>query len=294
MSGAPAAIPPGPPVILCADDFAIAEGVSRGIEELASAGRLSATGAIVTGRLWTGHAVRLAALRSRIAIGLHLNLTLGAPLGACPSLAPDGRFLSIGELSRKAVSGGIDTAEVEAEARRQLDCFVQRAGCAPDFLDGHQHAHALPRMRDGVLAALAAFAPAGGMLLRDPSDGLGAILARAQSIKKAVGVKYLARGLRSAARRAGLIVNEGFSGFSDYDTRRPYARELERGFRRTGHRHLMMCHPGYVDDELRGLDPLTDRREQELAALLAAKGLRERLWRPDRSSGAGIWQAWPR
>ena len=28
---------------------------------------------------------------------------------------------------------------------------------------------------------------------------------------------------------------------------------------------LVMCHPGFVDDELRRLDPLTDLREQEYA-----------------------------
>jgi hypothetical protein len=42
-----------------------------------------------------------------------------------------------------------------------------------------------------------------------------------------------------------------------------------------------MCHPGFVDDELRRLDPLTTLREREYAylasdglpAALAAKGL---------------------
>ena len=33
-------------VILCADDFGLADGVSRGIVELAEMGRLSATGAM--------------------------------------------------------------------------------------------------------------------------------------------------------------------------------------------------------------------------------------------------------
>jgi predicted glycoside hydrolase/deacetylase ChbG (UPF0249 family) len=44
---------------------------------------------------------------------------------------------------------------------------------------------------------------------------------------------------------------------------------------------VIMCHPGFVDDVLRGLDPLTDQREHEHAylrgeqfpELLAASGV---------------------
>jgi predicted glycoside hydrolase/deacetylase ChbG (UPF0249 family) len=44
---------------------------------------------------------------------------------------------------------------------------------------------------------------------------------------------------------------------------------------------VIMCHPGFVDDVLRGLDPLTDQREHEHAylggehfpELLAANGV---------------------
>ena len=39
---------------------------------------------------WPGIAPALSGVRGRIGIGLHLNLTFGAPLGPCPSLAPGG------------------------------------------------------------------------------------------------------------------------------------------------------------------------------------------------------------
>ena len=59
--------------VLCADDYALTEGVSRGIEELARAGRLSATSALVTTRHWPEHARRVAGLRRHVQVGLHLN-----------------------------------------------------------------------------------------------------------------------------------------------------------------------------------------------------------------------------
>ena len=47
------------PLVLCADDFALAEGVSEGIIMLAEAGRLSAIGCMTASPLWPRLAVEL-------------------------------------------------------------------------------------------------------------------------------------------------------------------------------------------------------------------------------------------
>ena len=269
MSGEPARVPAGPPVTLCADDFAISAAVS-------------ATSAMVTFAEWPQLARRLAALRKTIAVGLHINLTVGAPLGPMRTLAPGGAFPAVGALTLKAGRGGIDTAEVAAEVSRQLEAFQQCTGFVPDFADGHQHVHALPGIRGGVLAALRLHAEHQGrpLLVRDPSDRVTRILQRGASIPKALQVSALAAGFGRAVRAAGLAANDGFSGFSDFDTAKPYARELEAGFVAPGPRQLMMCHPGHVDAALEARDGVTLRREQEYRALMTAEGLRERLWRP--------------
>ena len=276
-------------MILCADDYAISDAVSAGIEELAGAGRLSATSAMVTFPEWHLLAARLATIRAQIAIGLHLNLTVGAPLGPMPKLAPSGTLPSIGALSLTGGRGGTDTAEIAAEVTRQLDQFTQHTGFAPDFIDGHQHAHVLPGVRKGVLAALRMFAGAGQMLIRDPSDDLARIVKRGLCRTKAMQVAALAMGFGKAVRSAGLNTNAGFSGFSEFSSQTPYARELEAGFTEPGPQHLMMCHPGYVDGVLAQRDSVTERREQEFAALMAAGGLKQRLWFPDRSR-ANLWE----
>ena len=46
-------------IILCADDYALTEGVSRAIGELAAARRLSATSVLVTSAHWPAGAPRL-------------------------------------------------------------------------------------------------------------------------------------------------------------------------------------------------------------------------------------------
>src|SRR5262249_759423 len=75
-------------VILCADDFGMAPGISEAILSLAEGRRLSATSALVTGPLWPRYGPMIARLRNRVAVGLHINLSFGRPLGAMPRLAP--------------------------------------------------------------------------------------------------------------------------------------------------------------------------------------------------------------
>jgi len=62
-------------VVLCADDYALSAAVSQGIAALAEAGRLSATSAMVLSPRWREDAARLAPLRNRLDVGLHLDWT---------------------------------------------------------------------------------------------------------------------------------------------------------------------------------------------------------------------------
>ena len=103
--------------------------------------------------------------------------------------------------------------------------------------------------------------------LRDPSDRLGAILRRRVAAPKALTVRVLASGFGQAARAAGFSVNEGFSGFSPFDPPRDLAPDFVAFFNNLGLRPMVMCHPGHVDGELHGLDPVVEMREREYAFL---------------------------
>jgi predicted glycoside hydrolase/deacetylase ChbG (UPF0249 family) len=276
------------PVLLCADDYALAPGVSRAIEELAEHGRLSATSALVTTPDWPEHGKNVAALRAHIAVGLHIDLTLGPARGASRTLAPDGTFPRIGKLIRRALAGTVKPDDVQAEVLRQIERFVAIAGRLPDFVDGHQHAHALPNIRAGVLAALSEAFPSGGILVRDPSDRASRILARKAAVGKSLLIASLSSGFGAAARERGFLTNDGFSGVSPFARTTPFSEELARFFAEPGPRHLVMCHPGYVDDALRAVDPVVERRRDELDTLTSTAGLPERLWRPV-SAGGPNW-----
>lgn len=252
-------------MVLCADDFGLTEGVSRGILELAHLGRLSAASVMAHRPWWRRLAPELKAVEDRVAVGLHLTLTLGAPLGPMPCLAPVGNFPNNADVVRRSLTGRLPMHEVAEEVARQLDAFEAAFGRAPDFVDGHQHVHALPGVRRALLDV--AKRRGASFWLRDPTDRLGAVLARRVAAPKALMVGALASGFRQAARGAALDTNDGFSGFSSFDETLGAAAPIEAAFSHLGPRPVVMCHPGVVDNELKGLDPVTETRAQEKAYL---------------------------
>ena len=250
---------------LCADDFALSPAVSAGILEALAARRLTAVSAMTNRPDWPRSALTLKAFEHQADIGLHLNLTLGTLLGAMPRLAATGVFPTL----RSLVGARLAQEEIAAEIARQLDAFAAAFGRPPDFIDGHQHVHALPGVRGALFAALDARRLGGRLWLRDSADGIARILARGVEPAKASAVAILAWGFGRQARARGFATNAGFAGFSAFDPARDYGRDFARYLQAPGPRHLVMCHPGRVDAELAALDPVTTAREAELAFLLS-------------------------
>lgn len=253
--------------MLCADDFAVTSGVSRGILRLAEKGRISATGAMTNSAHWPAHARDLRGLDGAIAIGLHLNLTLGAPLSDARRLARDGRLPRFNDVLRGALAGRLPMADVAQEIGLQIDAFTDALDRPPDFVDGHQHVHVLRGVRAALLSVLGTRGLAGRVWLRDPAERPAAIGARRVAGAKASVIATLAAGFGRAARAGGFATNAGFAGVSLFDPRRDFAADFARFLVAPGPRHLVMCHPGEIDDELRRIDLVVETRPQELAFL---------------------------
>lgn len=254
--------------VLCADDYGLSPAVSAGIRQALAARRINATGAMTNLPDWPNAAPLLAPYLDHAQIGVHLNLTVGAPLAAAPNLAPQGILPGLGFYLRKTALAQTLAGEVGAEIARQFDSFEAEMGRAPDFVDGHQHVHALRPVRPLLLAEMERRGWAGRVWLRDSADKPSRILARGVETKKALLLAWFAHGFAKAARSRGFAVNEGFAGFSAFDSARDYAADFGKYLRAPGPRHLVMCHPGRVDDALVALDPVTTTREQELDFLL--------------------------
>ncbi len=227
-----------PRLILCADDYAFSSDVSRTITGLATGGKLNATGCMTAQPNWPEDARRLRDLPDHVEVGLHLTLTLERPLTAM-RLARGGELPGIDALRRLAAAGRVDLAEIAAEVRAQFDRFAHGLGRAPAFVDAHQHAHALPGLREVVLVETARQAPRAWM--RTCEDAPLALLSRPYR-GKAVASALGSRGLAAAAMRHGLATNSGFAGH--YGFSGDYAALFPRFLARPGRDHLVMCHPG--------------------------------------------------
>lgn len=258
-------------VALCADDYGLSYGVSAGILEALDAGRITAVSALVNGPRWPAMGLELVRRGRDADIGLHFNLTLGRPLSSMPKFAPNGEFPPLSQVVRMAYGKRLPMDEIRAEIDRQFDRFEAVMDRPPDHVDGHQHIHVLPGIRTALLDAMAARRLGGRVWVRDAGDGVHRILARGANARKALSALSLASGFCREARGRGFSVNDGFAGFSDFHPSFDYARIFQTYLRAPGRRHLIMCHPGHVDEDLKKLDPVTITREQELAFLLSSK-----------------------
>lgn len=274
------------PVMLCAEDYGLSAGVTRGILELGAAKRISGASAIVTLPRWSEDGPKLGAARRTLATGLQVNLTLGRPLGAMPSLAPNGTLPSYARLLREGVRKKLDVAEIQAEISRQINLFEDRVGYPPDYITGHELAHVLPGVRTALMTALAArnFRPS--PLLQDPFEKPMTIAVRSGEMAAALGHAITAVGFGTAARRGGFPTNQGFSGYSAFDTGRMFASELAMSMRFTGKRHMVICHPGHPDGELAAMSSNTLRRGQELDTLMTNQAFVNQMWTIERDADA--------
>lgn len=257
--------------VLCADDFALTAGVSRGILELLAAGRLSATGAMTNRPHWPMFARDLGAFDGKADLGVHLNLTCAAPLTTMPRYAPGGGFPSLPEVLARGLAGRLPVDEIMGEIDAQLQAFEQAMGRPPDFIDGHQHIHSVSGVRRAFVNVIARRYPGPKRpYIRVSGDGVGRITRRRQFAAKALQVKQLSSGFAAQLAAAGFAANDSFSGFSGFDPAADFAAQFASYLVAPGARHLVMCHPGYVDAELSGLDPVLASRETELAFFAGA------------------------
>lgn len=252
-------------IVVCADDYALTPGVSRGIRELIAARRISATSVMTVSPHWEREAAALRAVAGDCDIGLHVTLTDHVPLGRMSQLAPEGRLPPMRSLYRSGIARRLPAAEIEREIELQLDAFVSVYGAPPAHIDGHHHVHQLPGVR-AIVVRIAQRVGGGRTWVRSCNEHLGLMLRRGVATGKSFVIGSLGASVERLARQHGVPTNSGFSGVYDFEKEtRTFGTLCARFLMRQRDNGLMMCHPGHSDTELAQIDSLTDRREVELA-----------------------------
>ncbi|KQT15901.1 MAG: ChbG/HpnK family deacetylase [Bradyrhizobium sp.] len=253
---------------LCADDYGISPGVNRGIRDLIERGRLNATSVMMVGPAIARsdvEALQSAAETSpRCAIGLHV--TLSAPFRPLTMhFRPlDGdMFMPFPKLLRAGLLRRLDREFVRNEVKSQLAAFMDAFGRAPDFVDGHQHVQLYPQVRDGFVDAVVEAVPNAWVR----QGGRDLPLRQRLASPKALVLDSLSAQFRRRAGNAGLSFNPGFAGAYDFTRAADFGALMRQFLEGLPDGGLVMCHPGFVDDVLASLDPMTDVREREHAYL---------------------------
>lgn len=234
-------------ITLCADDFGLNPGVSQGILKLASMGRLSAVSCMVNMPAFTIYAQELLDLNDRVQIGLHFNLTEGNLLSI-----PKQPCFSLMELLTRTHLALIKCSFIAQEFTSQLAQFEQVMGRLPDFIDGHQHVHQFPRIRQVIIDLYE-------HQLRQHQTFIRSTYPTISTQRDQFKAKILAftggKALYAALINAEIPHNACFSGIYNFAPHTDYRTLFCSWLHSITEPTLIMCHPGEYDKEPDAIAP---------------------------------------
>ncbi len=246
------------PIILCADDYAQNAAISDAILELVSRGRLSAVSCMTESPLWPSYAKALLPYQGQIDIGLHFNLTEGFPNST----------FSLGGLIANSLLRQIPRKALSDALTDQLNRFEDNMGCAPDFVDGHQHVHCFPVVRKILFEVLLKRYAGKLPYLRNAAPPLTGH----DAFTKAVVLRILGQGaLRGfgffkEATVAGFPLTGPFLGLYSLRSDVDYPHLFRAWLFNITPGTLIMCHPGNKPQQaLDRHDPIADARQNEFS-----------------------------
>uniref|UniRef100_Q47CE5 YdjC-like protein n=1 Tax=Dechloromonas aromatica (strain RCB) TaxID=159087 RepID=Q47CE5_DECAR len=242
-------------IVICADDFGQSEPINDGIHQLVSAGRLSAVSCLSDGPCFPSGISSLSG--AGVDVGLHLNFT--------DAMGQLGSYFPLKQLIVRSYLGALDAREIERQITRQLDAFEKHANQAPDFVDGHQHVHQLPLIRQKLFSILNKRYSKHRPWIRSTKPRLSVGLPLKQQFKASL-IGILGGGaLVHEAISQHYQCNRRFLGVYDFSrTGSEYFELLKRWFDLAETGDLLMCHPA---SGASAGDPLGQQRVREFNVL---------------------------
>lgn len=222
-------------ITLCADDFGMHPAISEAIAILAQKQRIQATSALVTSPLCQQDVHRLDSSRHLIDIGLHLNFTEGHGISQPYRNGLPGLLPMLWRSHCRLLSPVLLTDEI----RGQLDTFETLFGMTPDFIDGHQHVHHLPQVRQALLKVINE-RQYSKLWLRSVSP----MVSNVSPLKSKVIEGSGANQLRTLIERSSYSTNTNFAGVYSLSEGESYEKLMRFWLKKLPDNSLIMCHPG--------------------------------------------------
>ncbi len=215
-------------IVLCADDYGLTASISEGILSLVEQRRLSAVSCMTCLPDWKHFAPLLKSFTDQTAIGLHFNLT------------ESDTALPLGQLMLKSLSGGLDVEWIQDTLDKQLDDFEDQLGQAPDFIDGHQHVHIFPSIRQILFKTVRQRYPNHPIWLRRVNPALTGH----DALLKAIVLHLMGLGWEQQASLHQCKLTQHFAGLYSLRPDANFASLLQSWMVKLPKGGLIMCHPG--------------------------------------------------
>jgi chitin disaccharide deacetylase len=252
-------------IIICADDYSQNEAICKGIILLAKQKRINAISCLVNSPSWHETHKELKKFEKDTFIGLHLNLTFGQALSDKWQKRYSINFTNLSSLIWQCYLRRLDKECVAAEICAQLDAFTQATGFRPDFIDGHQHIHQLPIIREALIAIylqkkLTAFCRTTSSCWQDVISYSN--FPKRQAISMLGGFKF-----KKLLKQHDLPANSNFLGIYNFARAREYQHFFKQFLNQIRGGGLIVCHPGVESND--SSDPLYPYRHHELNYLMS-------------------------
>lgn len=206
---------------LCADDYGMSVPINKGIIQLLNLGRLSAVSCATNYSHWKHSAKKLLPFIEQINIGLHFNLDT-----------------TIINLIIKSYTKQLKPQAILQELRMQYNEFIKYIGHAPAYIDGHQHIHSLPTIRECIIKFCSTHAPQIPMRMTQNKQ---------KTLKGLIINSLGAHALYKASKKENLILNKDLVGIYNFNQSDKYSFFFDKFLSLCSNNSLIMCHPATVD-----------------------------------------------
>ncbi|MDD2422113.1 MAG: ChbG/HpnK family deacetylase [Heliobacteriaceae bacterium] len=252
-------------LVINADDFGLSRGVNAGIEQAYRAGMVKAASLLVN-LPGFADAVRVFRRNPGLAVGIHLNISVGPPVTSQPAgCLVDATGLFVKPVGKLAT---LNFVAVEEEWRAQIRRLLA-AGVKPTHLDSHHHVHLYPALFSRCLQLATEFAIPVVRVVNPryvPWADLDQALNPGEWLSPDACRETWALANRRAKAKIGFC--QGVFGFPRWQDALAGRLASALGQMAAPGWFEFFCHPGLPDPELTALSSFTTGRGEELTALL--------------------------
>lgn len=249
-------------LIVSADDFGLTRGINRGIIKSFREGVVTSASLIANMPSFE-HTVDLAKCNPDLVIGIHLNLLKGKPLqpvSRVPSLVnTNGIFYTLPEFIKRLFFRKIMFEEVENELKSQIEKILA-ADVKVTHLDSHRHFHIYPPILEVTIRLSHEY---GINKIRHPRG-----VSNFPHSLKELSLMYFSWKSQDVLKKNNIEHNHFFLDLLKIERAKDplsafarFCRDFPKGVTE------LDCHPGFVTEDLDGVEATIHNREKQIEIL---------------------------